>query len=600
MTEDDRAAREPDNNGTEAAAGNGTATRGSAGEVRNRLLFWAVAFGITVLFSIWRAYQFADLEPRTDQAFTTAWVRSLIHAERIWPQHLDGAGLVQSLTVDEGSLLNILLRQIALANDLIFTVLSLVWFAVLTFPWGGSMPAQIIASIAAGSLALAVAAALPALARAGGRTDEYRLSPVAVGLVFLLLAFGSSFLNLFSAAGFHNFGVLMLIAGVVAAERWMARVDGRGLAPEAWVGLAIVVTVHGAACFSHYTNVFILPPATVLLIADRSRPLARRMRVAAFYAAGVVLFLSPAIVLALISPGAGHEGAAQDFMTRLIWVFSQEGNSPLDWLHRAGRWFSVMALMTSLPALVLGLAGLAAMARYQGFRLPLIVVSVHFLLGVLMSGFNQYDRTGAYAIPFLFLGMAWSLIWCWQYVRRDRDVGVWSRKLGVIAAALALLATHGNAQWPGFVDFMKVPLWHNHMAGSSGFRAVVEKVEGYVPRGGLLIAWDYPLVHRFRSLSQRAWSDYQVIRPAETLVREWKAGRLQDYASRFGIEIPEGSATFVFAKADRFDKELERSFLSIFGENGFGWSNVPTFRVVERMSWRSRAPQIEFVLYEAR
>jgi len=536
MAEDDRTAQGPVDDGG-AGAGSGGAEQRANAWVRNRILLWAAFVGIAVLFSAWRVYQFADLEPRTDQAFTTAWARSLIHAERLFPQELEGAGFVERLTTDEGSLLNILLRQVALANDLIFTVVGLAWFTVLTYPFGGSMSAQIVASVVAGGLTLLVAASPPA---------------------------------------------------------------ARALSPKAWTGLAIVVAVHGAACFSHYTNVFILPPATVLLLlTDRARPLAQRLRVAVFYAVGIVLFLSPAVFPAVISPGASHDGAAQDFMTRLIWVFSQEGNTPLDWLERAGRWFSVMALTTSLPALVLGVAGLAAIARYQGLRLPLIVVSVHFLLGVVMSGFNQYDRTGAYALPFVFLDLAWSAVWCWE-VRR-RGINGWFWRPAVVVAIGTVLTFHMAAQVPALVDPEKVPLWATYVRRSAGFGRVVRDVEQVIPAGGVLIAWDYPLVHRFRALSQRAWTDYRIVRPAESLAREARAGRLREYARRFRIDIPENKPVYVFAEVERFDEELKREFLSVFGESGFRWSRTPAFRDVKRMEWRSRERKLtDFLLYEIR
>jgi len=599
MADDDRAAEGPGDDGA-AVAGSGAAKQRTTTGVRTRILVWTALVGIAVLFSALRVYQFADLEPRTDQAFTTAWARSLIHAERLFPQDLEGAGFVERLTADEGSLLNILLRQIALANDLIFTVISLAWFTVLTLPFGGSMPAQIAASIVAGGLALVIAAALPTLREPKGPVPGGRPPPVAVGLVFVVLAFGSSFLNLFSAMGFHNVGVLMLVIGMVATERWMARFEASGLRPEAWRGLAFVVAVHGAACYSHYTIVFILPPATAfLLVSTGGWPAVGRLKALGFYGAGIVFVLAPAVILADIAPGAGHEGAAQDFMTRLIWVFSQEGNSPLDWLDRAGRWFSTMAMVTSLPALVLGLIGLAAMARYQGMRLPLIVVFVHFLLGVVMSDFNQYDRTGAYAIPFVFLGLAWSLAWCWQ-VRR-RGINGWLWRPAAVAAIGAVLTFQIATQVPAFIDPGKVPLWATYVRQSDGFRRVVRDVEQVIPSRGVLIAWDYPLVHRFRSLSQRVWDDYRIVRPAESLVREQRAGRLHDYLSRFRIDIPDQSAVFVFAKATRFDDGLKSVFLSVFGGDGFAWSRMPTLHVVKRMTWQSRGHTIaDYVLYRVR
>jgi len=599
MAEDDRTAQGPvDDDGT--AAGSGAAEQRTKAEVRTRILFWAILVGITVVFSAWRVYQFADLEPRTDQAFTTAWARSLIHAERLFPDDLEGAGFVERLAADEDSLLNILLRQIALANDLIFTVVSLAWFAVLTVPFGGSMPAQVVASIVAGGLAVATVSALPFLRAQGGPPPERGPPVEAVGLLCLVLAFGSSFLNLFSAMGFHNFGVFMLIAGVVAAERWMARFEQRDPRAEAWRSLAIIVAVHGVACYSHYTNVFLLPPATVLLlIANRGWSPAARLRVSAFYGAGIVLFLAPAIVLAVLSPAAGHEGAAQDFMTRLVWVFSQEGNSPHDWLRRAGGWFSTMATMTSAPALVMGLVGLVAMARRQELRLPLLVVALHFLLGVAMSGFTQYNRTGAYAIPFLFLGMAWSLVWCWRALYRSVKAPL--RRPVAVAAIGAVLALHLAVQLPGFADPAKVPMWSHFVRQSAGFRSVVKDVEQAIPAGAVLIAWDYPLVHRFRSLSQRAWTDYRIVRPAESLVREHRAGRLREYLSRFRIDIPDQSAVFVFAKATRFDDALKNAFLSVFGGDGFGWSRIPAFQVVKPMEWQSRGHTVaDFVLYRVR
>jgi len=559
-----------------------------------------VGLAVAVLISL-RVSDLGGMEPRADQASVMVWVQELIDAERWWPRERPGEPLVERLIGDEKSVANIILRRVYVVQDHIFVGLSLAWFWVMGLVLGAGVSAQITASIIAGSLALALFALAPVLSR-GALRDAVPVPETAFALMVLGLGATSSFLHLFSAAGIHDVGLLGLAVGLIGTQAWISRLPPDTVVVTlraAWPGLLWALLAQGVAYYSHYTTVFLLPAATALAILTLPGwQFQARLKLLAYYGAGVVVLFAPALVLIVAGGLVIHTEQDQDFLTRLYWVFSQGGNAPADFWRRAVGWWQAHAGILSPGLVGLGLFGIIGMASRDGLRLPLYLLASHWTVSIVMSGFTQYDRTAAYSTPLFLMGAAWALVWGICHARR-----AWRREANrLIGGALlplvlaAVLVLHYQREAPRLADYHKVEIWAMYTRSDGQFLDAVAEIEALVPEASVVIPWDYKISHLFRALSSRARADLTVIRPVQSLRRELAAGTLKSYLKRRRIDLSEAGRAYVLAPRNLAGEAGDLT--EVFGQQGFGWpAPVSVAPLLGLGPWQAGGRVDELTLY---
>lgn len=463
-----------------------------------------------------RAQAFAFFEPRMDHAMFTQWVARLMHAPRLLPEVAPGQSLLAAMIADPDNALSVLARQIFTAQTMLFTVVAVAFHALAGLALGFSMPGQIAVSVLAASLAIAVLGLAPALHRPG----DLRLLAVGAGGAALMA--GSSFLAVFGAMGPHNAGVLALMAAMIATGRWIETNDRRCF----WV----MAVIQALAMYTHYTNVFLIPTMTGLglMLAGRMR-----MRMTVPYAAwmGVLALPIVALVIGARLAGVSAEGGNQDVASMTSWAFSLGNEYGLlgGIVHRAGEWVGATTGTLSAPGVALGLVGLLWLWRAHELVLPLALTAAHFLVGILLPAFSQFDRTIAYVLPMLCLGMAAS-------VAAVASLRQWGPRLPAVAgiAVVSALVAHALAELPRLADPTRIHFWRGQVVHSGAWREVFERLGPWLPDGAMLVPGDYHISHVARSLNEdRVFSNLTVAPPLEQLATHQKAGELVRYLERW-------------------------------------------------------------------
>src|ERR1043165_787143 len=103
-----------------------------------RLLGLAALILLAAILSVWRISEFAQIEPRQDQAAFQQWVRALAEAKHWLPEREPGQAWRAALEADAHSVLHVVLQQIYVAPILMLTMLSVVAFALGAMGFGVS------------------------------------------------------------------------------------------------------------------------------------------------------------------------------------------------------------------------------------------------------------------------------------------------------------------------------------------------------------------------------------------------------------------------------------------------------------------------------
>jgi hypothetical protein len=561
------------------------------------IVFLGLAFGV-VAISILRFMQFGDMEPRMDQASFVVWVQDLLESERFFPLAQDNLGFLQSLKADEDSGLNVILRRIYVAQEHLFLVLGVVWFSFWSLLFGVGLKAHIAVSIAMGALALGVLAWFPVmLSRTTGAKD---LPPTVWAVVAIfLVGVGNAFLNLFSALGVHNAGLLSLALALVVTQKWLVEIRPDETLRQSIGAVVLVMLAQAAAFYSHYTTIFLLPMSTIVAIMLRYG-LSRRVRFQTIIIYGGIGLIAATPCFGLVAIGGPTFETDQDFLSRMHWVLIREGHDLADIWVRAVRWVSWMADLMSPIGLVLGLAGCFALAFKVQAVLPLALVSVHFLVGLMVPGFNQYNRTGAYAVIVLCLGAGWSLAFAIEQIcaiwRERRHLLVGLSGLGLVLA----VGTHATYQWQRLADPGRIPSWHQVTLVQGEMRPFVSRLESLVPEGSIFLAWNYNMSHRIRTLSSRFRRDTRRLRPFQSLVREKDAGRLRSYVSERQLQFAAGQPIFMLIARHDASRVLGKTE-AIFGPEGLNLRRSIEPQQVATLPWRwASTKAVDYDLYVIR
>lgn len=546
---------------------------------------------IAALCGVWRIEQFGYLEMQGDQAFFTQWVLRLADADHFFPKGVDGQGMLDALMHDEDSFLNILMRQIYQAQTLLFIVVSTIFFTLALLVTGITMQGVVVTSVAASVIGLWFLALFPVKCRTDPPGGAPTIDMYAIGMLALVGGVASSFLNIFSAMGPHNTGVMFFLMAALVTQRWLGRVSQTGMVFADKQATVLMFVVQWLAIYAHYTNIFIIGPATVLAIAmdPLLRP-RRRLGIVLEYSGISLVAFIPALAqlvvynntLSGLVNSQTYAGIAADFIL-------SSGNTAMDTIgERAFLWFGDVSRIYTVPGFLLGLVGVAGMAWRDRIILPAAIVGAHFLFGSLMLSFGQYDRTAAYLVPMLILGGAWTVVAAVRYMIDMRHAG-WRRS--VTAGLLVILvftatSRHVVSEYARIKDPSKVVRW-GVFPGEAVWRPVISQVEVLIPVRGVLIPWDYGLSNQFRSMSQRSRRDLRVLRPLETLFLHLQTGTLRDYLDVRGQTMSAVYPTFILVPGDMTPENLNGKLRSVFGRDGFSVLGTPT--IIPRLSWKLRS-----------
>ena len=249
-----------------------------------------------------------------------------------------------------------------------------------------------------------------------------------------------------------------------------------------------------------------------------------------------------------------------------------------------------MADFMSPVGLVLGLAGCLLLAFKTHAVLPLALVGVHFFVGLMVPGFNQYNRTGAYAVIVLCLGMGWSLAFAFERVyviwRERRNLLVGLSGLGLVLA----VTTHATYEWQRLAEPARIPAWRQVTLVQGKMRPFVSHLESLVPEGALFLAWNYNMSHRIRTLSARFRRETRRLRPFQSLVREQETGRLRSYVSERQLQFAANQPIFMLIAEHDASRVLDKA-KAIFGPEGLDLRRSIEPQQVATLPWHWATPK---------
>ena len=555
-----------------------------------------------VFCAAWRMSEFGNIDYAVDQAFFTQWIKRLANASRFFPVEEQGARFITSLMKDEGSFLTLFLSQIYQAHALLFTVVSIALYLLVSSIFGASIEAIVSASIIFSVIWLWLIAAFPILVHKTIGIDFAKAA--SIGLITLFIGCFNSFFNVFSAMGPHNAGVMMMVLSIIITQLWLIRLRGTA-SPTICSGITVIMfVVQWAAIYTHYTNIFILPLATVIAIASQA---GHRMtiRVTLIVQYSIITFVAfiPAIALALIYDNVIGGGVNTQTFGGLASAFvltspSELGNTATE---RFVMWFNFTSFFYSAGGLALGVIGVLGLAWRYRLTMPATVVFAHFLAGVFLQIFTQYDRTAAYLLPLLMLGGGWCLSSSTAWMLQTTERGT-IRVVPVAAAVVSgcILLFHFSLEIPGLRSPELVHPW-GRIANHSGMKKAIADLDKIVPEGSTLMSWDYATTHQFRATTKRQLGTLLVTRPIETLVKQKKLGSLSAYIETRGLSLTSKGPLFVLAPIKISKMKIKDSLSDVLGTHGFG--GQPPADIAEQRRWKFKNGKYhtnELVLYLVR
>jgi hypothetical protein len=545
-------------------------------------------------------------EPRVDQASFARWLQNIRHAKHVLPQRVPGASLQASIEGDSASFVHRYAIRIYNTVPYVFTTVALAESCALSLLTGDSYRAQVGLSILASAGVLLILGLARYWLKGEARGATAGATDRITGLAALLLAATSAYLHFWSAWGVHNWGLLSLLAAVALISRSGYGPAGHPERARAAVLLPLVaVTVF--AVYSHWTNLFLLPPAVALLVLMRPEGRSKAgLATSAGYLAAVGACVVP---VALLMKASRTETASTDV------VFAAYEKLPalefaVKCVWRAGNWFTTGATLFSLPGLVAALVGLCLLAWVRRAWLPLLVVAAHWACWVAVPGFTwngspTWLRTYPYVLIFFCLGAGYLLAAAWT---GELDAALARMKPGIthrafVLTAVALVCAHLVIQAVSFPRGTDAPRFSPaaqevYARGQGKLRPMVQGVDRLMPGRATLLTWDYPLQDTYATLSARP--SEQVILPPSvgTLWQRQETGRLTNYLKRRRLVIACDLPLFLLAAKAVARDEIERQVSGVLGAAGQGCA-APT--VEPLAGWSTDVPNVdEVVLYRLR
>lgn len=532
--------------------------------------------------SVWRVSEFGQIEPRQDQAAFQQWVRALNEAERWLPHREEGQTWRVALEADGRSALYALFQQIYVAPVLIFTLLSVVSFALASAVLGASFAVQVILSIVSSALTLGALALIPLAGCAGRASAAERKFAVLVGAIATAFGAGSSFLNIFSPLGVHNFAVFMLMLVVLAVTRWLTLLESDCQKTRIRWAAILALAAYTATLFANHATALLCPPAVALAIlcADHLALRRRLLLITGLVVWTVIVFL-PVWILLWLSLQPDYLG---DIGQGLFVV----GRSPFDigaMSRRAEDWFLANLAFFSAPGLALAGVGLFGLAFKNRMRLPMLLAALHAAYAMVVPAFAQFDRTSVYLIPILCLGAGWAVATpIWSLLKRPRVNATWAISGTVVVSVL--VAMHLTKEIPRLVDPLKIAPWGAYLAHQGDWRPMQREIET-LPEGAILIPWDYQISHIYGSLRPNDGRGPALFVPLSTLLERQRNGTLTAYIARRRITLAVEAPVFLLGPSDDI-AQLTQRVSAAFQDAQFEAPGSPIGIEVVR-DWRNKS-----------
>lgn len=533
------------------------------------LTYIIVCLAIVTCIFIWRLHGFGDLEPRSDQAFIAWWIKGLVAADHIIPRQGVGESLFDAMARDEAGFLTQIFRPVYNSPTELFKIAPILAVYGITTLLGDSYSIQLTLSLLASAAIPFAFASFPFwLNFSSNRTVTY-----LTGLLALIITAFSFYLHYFSGWGFHNYGILSLIIAVAVSMRILPSTMELLTGRMSWSRIIGLFLVNGLALYSFKTNLFLLPPATVLtLICLPNLSWRMKLRYVFTYVAIFTILILPFIPFVFIS--ANKPDFAQDLTSPILLMMTDFSGNHLDWMmilfERAINWFHTAQALYSLPGLIAGIVGLIAMAR-DGMRLPLCIAAAHFLAWCFVPIFAGVSfRTYPYLIPFLALGAAYFLA---VSFRNTRNLTLHNKIVAVIACALVI--THIASQVPSFRSKAHMAealpeFWATYFIGQGEIRPIIATIEQALPANSILMSWGYGLKFLYRDLKTE---NLDVELPGlNALMLRRKVGLLQNHIKKRRLSISTTGPLYVLVdhKVDHIDRSsLKAEITSLLGPDGF-------------------------------
>jgi hypothetical protein len=505
----------------------------------------------------YRAHRFADIEPRTDQAGHARLVQE-IRIDHFLPAGNPDMGFRRRLEVDNASGLNRIARYVFVTPHFLFSSISLAFFYAGTFLSGYRWQELVVLSIAASTMTLGITTGW-AYWICMPRREEPRQTVEALtgaAATFIAGAF-SGYANLFSPWGLHNVGVLALVAAVFATSSALRTAQSANSRTRwRWAAAA-----QACAVYAHYTNIFLLPVATVAVLSV-SPGQDRRQRVIqiATYGAMLLLITLPVIILLVLKPEvtvyAGYMGSP-----RHQFALHAVALRALGWISAGSRYFSI-------PGLVLGITGAAILCVRCDIWMPVLIIAAHWLAWTVIPGFSWIGaptelRTYNYLLPFLWLGIGADAAFVLYGIRHGVPRTV------VIGASAILFVIHLATQLPLFGSSAQIALrlpifYDNYLCGEGRLRRIVSDIDSRVPHGATILAWDYPTQDVYYVLSSHRENGIVL----ETLWQRQRERALPEHLREYGYRV-NCNSLYVVAHPEQEMTNVEQAVDAVLGPNGF-------------------------------
>lgn len=495
---------------------------------RSSKLVTVIVVAASVAAVAYRWPRFIETEPRADQAAVARLVNDLTRAERFVPEGRPGAAFAARLEADTASFLGRIVRSCVITPVLTLNAVPLAILYVAALVAGTAYCTFVGASI----LASASTVLLLRVGRAPSGEGIQAPGPALIPATSIVLA-SASYLHLFSPLGVHNFGIAALVAAAGLTQNALSAVQ-QSKRPQ----IVLVALAHIIALLSHWTNVLLLVPATIVAIAMiRQLSPSRRFTVIATYGALVLACAAPALVFMWAGRSVpsikmeAYSGVSADVHA---W------DAVIGALGRAVGWVRAATYYFTTPGLVVGVVGVVSLAIRSKMVFPMLLLGTHWALWTAIPGFSWNGspselRTFGYALPSLSLGVGWALALPFTTVRGSRCTR------GVALGAVALAVAHLCIEWSNAARLNAraetVPRFASeYLDGQGTLRAMVRNIDARLAPGSVLMTWNYDLQNRYSVLSDSKRSG--VLPALDSAEDHLRAGDVESWVRRRRVAVP--------------------------------------------------------------
>jgi len=347
-----------------------------------------------------------NIEPASDEAGNIHWVQTIFQSQHFFPLQYENLNFIDSIKIDEQSVLHSILKPIYISGIPLFTFTSLIYFVFGSFILDASVNNQIYLSIFANSLFIFFLSSCLFLFI---QTQKKNIEITIISIFFFLFISFSAFIYGFSTYGFHNVGILFFVVNAISTENYLTKLQEDNVNFKENIKFYSLQTF---ALYSMYTNVFLIPTVFGLCILFLEISIKKKLYEILKYSFFTIITLIPALIVFIFS--LFYIDTGQSFLHWGKWAFSvttEKGifdNFFITFMDNAQNWFKYNTFNFGKISFCLSLLGLYLLKNKYKIKILFLIPIAHFIVSTLMTGFTgAWDRTGAYLLPFNSLGLAY-------------------------------------------------------------------------------------------------------------------------------------------------------------------------------------------------